>query len=241
MLEARRVQLLESAGRLASMRRLSDAYRREMDRAVGGTLAPEGPSRLGTVRQRGATVASMFGAERPVYTTPAENIWAALAVTDELDKYDGDERRHMTERVQQLLDAAAAQHEAGCRAEVPAPWNDEPPLRQDHDATSRTPTGRARRRRGNEPAASRSRTRLSIEREEDGRPRAVEHRGDPPPPPPRGSRHPTLPHVTHPTLGDRLGRREGVGENDTRHRIDRLNRSLALEEEDVLGPPCFGP
>ena len=45
----------------------------------------------------------------------------------------------------------------------------------------------------------------------------------------------------HPTLGDRLGHREGVRENDARHRIDRLNRSLALEEEDALGPPCFGP
>ena len=63
----------------------------------------------------------MFGAERPVYATPTENIRAAQAVTDELDKYEGDERRHMTERLQQLLDAAAALHEAGCRAEEPAP------------------------------------------------------------------------------------------------------------------------
>ena len=28
---------------------------------------------------------------------PAENIQAAQAVTEELDKYEGDERRHMTE------------------------------------------------------------------------------------------------------------------------------------------------
>ena len=56
-------------------------------------------SRVGTVRQRGATIASMFEAERPVYATPAENIRAAQAVTDELVKYDGDERRHMTKRV----------------------------------------------------------------------------------------------------------------------------------------------
>ena len=39
----------------------------------------------------------------------------------------------------------------------------------------------------------------------------------------------------------RLGRREGVGENDARHRIDRLARSLALEEEYDVGPPCFSP
>lgn len=241
VLEAHRLQLVESAGRLASMRRLSDAYRREMDRAVGGTPAPGGPSRLGMVQQHGTTVATMFGLERPVYATPVENIRAAQAVTDELNKYDGDELRHMTKRVQQLLDAAAAQHEAACRAEDPAGRDNELPPRRDHGATSRTPTGGARGGKGNESAASRSRTRISIERDEEGRPRAVERRGDLPPPPPRGARYPTPPLVTHPTLDDRLGRREGVEKNDARHRIDRLNRSLALEAEDALGPPCFSP
>ena len=53
----------------------------------------------------------------------------------------------------------------------------------------------------------------------------------------RGERYPAPPPVAHPTLSGRLGRREGVGENDARHRIDRL----ALEEEDDVGPPCFGP
>ena len=99
----------------------------------------------------------------------------------------------------------------------------------------------ARTRKGKEPAASRSGTRLTIERDTEGRPRAMERRGDLPPPPPRGERYPTPPPVTQPTLGDRLGHREGVGENDARHRIDRLARSLALEEEDAVGPPCFGP
>ena len=114
------------------MRRLSDAYQHDMDRAVGGTPVPEGPSHLGTVRQCGATVASMFRAERPVYATPVENIRAAQAVTDELEKYNGDERHHMMERVQQLLDVAAAQHEAACHAEALARRNNEPPPRQDH-------------------------------------------------------------------------------------------------------------
>ncbi len=76
-----------------------------MDRAVGGTPAPDGPSRIGLIRQRGATIASLFGIDRPVYATPAENIRAAQAAADELDKLEGDERRHMTERVQQRLDA----------------------------------------------------------------------------------------------------------------------------------------
>ena len=53
MLEARRAQLVESAKKLANMRRLSEAYQREMDRAVGGTLALGGPSRISMVRQCG--------------------------------------------------------------------------------------------------------------------------------------------------------------------------------------------
>ena len=101
------------------MRRLSEAYQREMDRAVGGTPAPSGPSRIGTVQQRGAAIPSLFGADRPFYATPMENIRAAQAAADELDHLEGDERRYMMERVQQLIDAAAAQQEAGCRAEEP--------------------------------------------------------------------------------------------------------------------------
>lgn len=73
-LEARRLQLVECAKKLASMRRMSEAYQREMDRAVGGSPALTGPSRLGTVQQRGVAIANLFGANRPVYATPAENI-----------------------------------------------------------------------------------------------------------------------------------------------------------------------
>ena len=73
-LEARRIQLVESANRLASMRCLSEAYQREMVRAVGGRPGPGGPSRIGLIRQHGATIANMFGTDRPVYAMPAENI-----------------------------------------------------------------------------------------------------------------------------------------------------------------------
>ena len=79
-----------------------------MDRAVGGTPAPAGPSRLGTVQQRGVAIADLFGANRHVYATPVENIRAARAAADELDNFEGEERRLMMERVQRLLDAAAA-------------------------------------------------------------------------------------------------------------------------------------
>ena len=76
-LEALRLQLIEGAKKLASMRCLSEAYQREMDHAVGGSPAPTGPSRLGAVRRCGAAIANLFGADRLVYATPAENIRAA--------------------------------------------------------------------------------------------------------------------------------------------------------------------
>ena len=107
-LEARRLQLVEGVKKLASMRRLSEAYQREMDRAIGGSPAPAGPSRLGAVQQRGVAIANLFGASRLVYATPVENIRAAQAAAGELDNFEGEERRLMMERVQRVLDAAAA-------------------------------------------------------------------------------------------------------------------------------------
>ena len=98
-LEARRLQLVEGAKKLASMRRLSEAYQREMDRAIGGSPAPAGPNRPGAVRQRGVAIADLFGARRPMYATPAKNIRAAQAVADELDNFEGEEHRLMMERV----------------------------------------------------------------------------------------------------------------------------------------------
>ena len=74
-----------------------------------------------------------------------------------------------------------------------------------------------------ESAVSHSRTRITIERDQDGRPKAVERRDDYLPPPPHRERRVTPPPVEHPTLSDRLGRQEGVGENDARHQIDCLN------------------
>ena len=96
-LEACCLQLIEGAKKLASIRRLSEAYQREMDRAVGGSPASTGPSRLGAIRQRGAAITNLLGADCPVYATPAENIRAAQAAADELDNFEGEERRMMTE------------------------------------------------------------------------------------------------------------------------------------------------
>ena len=59
-LEARRLALLAEGRRLASVRRLTEAYQREADRAAFGTPAPGGPSRAGFVKQRGAVIADMW-------------------------------------------------------------------------------------------------------------------------------------------------------------------------------------
>ena len=105
---------------------------------------------------------------------PAENIRAAQAAADELDNFEGEERRLMTERVQQLLDAAAAQNAAGGRTEAPQQPNDDLPPCRDQGTTSRTSTGGVRGRKEKEPAISHSRTNITIERDQDGRPSAME-------------------------------------------------------------------
>ena len=95
----------------------------------------------------------MLGADRPVYATPLENLRAAQAAGKELNGLGADELPYMTRRIQQLIDAAAERHEAGARA-------DSHPPRREHAATSRT-----RQKKDKEPAASRSRTRITIERD----------------------------------------------------------------------------
>ena len=84
---------------------------------------PSGPSRAGFVQKRGAAIASMLGADRPVYATPLENLRAAQAAAEELNGLGADELPYMTRRIQQLIDAAAERHEAGARADShpPAP------------------------------------------------------------------------------------------------------------------------
>ena len=212
-----------------------------MDCSICGTPAAGEPSRAGAVRDRGGLLADMLGAPRPVYLTPSENLRAAQAAVDEMGHLEGDELRCMTQRARQLLDAVATQQEARRRVSEVAAHAGNRPLRREQGATSRSPTVGATNRRDSEPAASRSRqTRFTIERDGDGRPRAVERRGEHPPPP-RRERRVSPPPVDHPSQAGCLGRREGVGENDARHRLDRLARSQTVEEEDDLCPACFGP
>ena len=49
-LEAHRLALIESGKKLATMRRLTEAYQREVDHAVYGTPTAGGPSRMGVVK-----------------------------------------------------------------------------------------------------------------------------------------------------------------------------------------------
>ena len=106
----------------------------------------------------------MLGTDRLVYATPLENLRAAQAAAEELNGLGADELPYMTRRIQQLIDAVAERHEAGARA-------DSHPPRWEHAATSRSPTASgACKKKDKEPAASRSRTRLTIERDAEGRP-----------------------------------------------------------------------
>ena len=62
--EARHLALLAEGRKLASMRRLTEAHRREADRAAFGTPPPGRPSRAGVVRQHGAALADTLGVDR---------------------------------------------------------------------------------------------------------------------------------------------------------------------------------
>ena len=161
----------------------------------------------------------MLGADRPVYATPLENLRAAQAAVDELNGLGADELPYMNRRIQQLIDAAAERQK-------PAPTLRVLPH------TESTPRSPGRRPRA-APAQEKTRSRL-LAAAGLGSPLSATQKAAPErwndkaihlPPPPRGERYPTPPPVTHPTLGGRLGHREGVDENDARHRIDRLARS----------------
>lgn len=80
---------------------------------------PEGPSRVGVIKKRGAAIASMLGVDRPVYAMPLENLRAAQSIIDELNGLGADELPYMTRCIQQLINAAAARHEDGIRARNP--------------------------------------------------------------------------------------------------------------------------
>lgn len=98
-LEARRLALIESGKKIATMRRLTEAYQCEVDHATSGTPAAGGPSRLSAIKKHGSAISSMLGADRPIYATPLENLHAAKAAADELEGLDGDELCCMTRHV----------------------------------------------------------------------------------------------------------------------------------------------
>ena len=99
-LEARRLALLAEGQKIATMRRLTEAHQREVDRATFGTPPPKGPNRVGVVKKHGAAIASMLGADRPVYAMPLENLRAAQSIVDELNGLGADELPYMIGRIQ---------------------------------------------------------------------------------------------------------------------------------------------
>ena len=90
-LEARRLTLIAEGQKIASMRRLTEAHQREVDPAAFGTPPHGGPSRAGLIKKRGAAIARMLVADRPVYATPLENLRAAQAAAEELNGLGADE------------------------------------------------------------------------------------------------------------------------------------------------------
>ena len=92
MLEAFRVTLLDSAKKMAAMWHRAEACQRKIDRIAGGTPAAGEPSRVGTVRQCAAAIASILGVGCPVYATLVENLRAAQAAAEELDNLEGNKR-----------------------------------------------------------------------------------------------------------------------------------------------------
>ena len=103
-LEARRLALIAEGQNIASMRCLTEAHQREVDRPAFGTPPHGGPSRAGLVKKRGVAIASMLGADRLVYATPLKNLRAAHAAAEELNGLGADELPCMTRRIRQLID-----------------------------------------------------------------------------------------------------------------------------------------
>jgi hypothetical protein len=87
------------------------------------TLAGDGPSRAGQVRQRGRELGAELNQaapsarlppiiNKPTYSTPTKNLRAARYITSELDGLQGEDLREKQAWIQELLDAADLQQQA---------------------------------------------------------------------------------------------------------------------------------
>jgi hypothetical protein len=89
-LEASRKLLFTEAKELATAQRQLEAVRREYNTAHGLTPAGIEPSLQGDVQRRGGIIGELFGANRPVYATPVQNLRATEVAVEELDNLEGE-------------------------------------------------------------------------------------------------------------------------------------------------------
>lgn len=238
--------LLNSATELATMWCQMEAVQREYNLANGFTPAADGPSRAGQGQRHGAAIAQLLGVGRPTYSTPVKNMRAAEAAAAELSGLEGDELLQQQQHVRELITIAnqqqaqfGAEHPAGSGSRSPSLPEGEQSLQHGHEASSMTPSaGRSNRHRGSR--GHRDREQPAVDSRQDD----LEVDG-----PRHPAWRPPLVHWVQPafvapaarlTIIDRLGPREPYDENVARHCIEQLARSLAVEEEDAIGPACFG-
>jgi hypothetical protein len=116
-LERMRRNLLKEAVDIEDTHRRVHSMIQEYNTAHGFTLARDGPSRVGQVRQQGRELGAELNQAspsaklppiitKPTYSTPMKNLRAACYITSELGGLQGEDLREKQAQIQELLDAA---------------------------------------------------------------------------------------------------------------------------------------
>jgi hypothetical protein len=122
-LERMRRNFLKEAIDVEDTRRCILSTIQEYNTAHGFTLAGDGPSQAGQVRQRGCELDAELNQAapsaklppiitKPTYRMPTKNLRAARYITSELDGLQGEDLREKQAWIQELLDAADLQQRA---------------------------------------------------------------------------------------------------------------------------------
>jgi hypothetical protein len=122
-LERTHLNLLKEAVDVDDTRRCILSTINKYNIAHGFTLAGDGPSRAGQVRQRGRELGAELNQaapsaklppiiNKPTYSTPMKNLHTARYITSELDGLQGEDLREKQAQIQELLNAADLQQQA---------------------------------------------------------------------------------------------------------------------------------
>ena len=253
--EGRQHLLLEATELTATRCRL-ESSQREFDSAHGLTPPAAEPSRVAEVQIRGGALGRALGTGRPIYDTPIKNMRAAQAVIADLEFLEGEELLQQQQRIRELIIAANEQQQrfdpAQPSGSVSGRTGDpERALRDTRQTSSHaTSASRSGRHRSGPSRHNRTTTAGDGNAGETAGTGRVQQTELPVRPARRPEPAPEAPAPRCPVanriglrvpLADRLAPREPYDESDARHRLDRLARSTALEEESSVGPACFGP